>query len=105
MNYKEDKEIAKLINHLKEINKQMDNPNEKIRDVLINIQNDYSVESGIIERINANWDNSKITNINNIGIATLYGKLPIYKTFCLEKLSQKVSKELYNEILKFEGII
>lgn len=105
MNYKEDKEIAKLINHLKEINEQMNNPNEKIRDVLTNIQNDYSVESNIIERISASWDNSRITNINNIDIATLYGKLPIYKTFCLEKLSQKVSKESYNEILKSEKII
>lgn len=105
MNYKADKEIAKLINHLKEINKQINNPNEKIRNVLTNIRNDYSAETTIIEEISVNWDNSKITNINNIDINILYGKLPTYKTFCLGKLSQKVSKELYNEILKSEKIL
>ena len=92
MNYKEDKEIAKLINYLKEIDKQMNNPDEKIRDLLTNIQNDYKVEISIIERASANWDNSKITTINNIDIPTLHGKLPTYKTFCLQKLYEKISK-------------
>ena len=105
MDYKEDEEIDKLVNYLKEINKQMNNTDGRIRDLLSNIRNDYRIETDIIEKISVNWDNSKITNINNIDLGTLHGKLPTYKTFCLAKLSQKVTKELYNEILKSEGIM
>lgn len=102
--YKEDKELMKIVNYIKEINEQFFNPNEGIRDLLTRIQNDYNVESNIIEKASVNWDLSKITWVENIDINVLYSKLPVYKDFFNLELAKKCTKELYDEIIKKENL-
>lgn len=104
MDHKENEEIMKLVNYIKKINMQIKNPDEEIRKLLVDIQNDYRLESQVIELASANWDNSKITAIDNIDIMTLYNKLPVYKAFCCEELAKKCEKEIYNKIVKDENL-
>ncbi|MBP3255311.1 MAG: hypothetical protein J6M60_02330 [Clostridia bacterium] len=104
MDYEHNKEIMELIKNIKEINEQMYNPNEKIRKILMEIQEKMKEESSTFELISVNGDISKITTIDNIDINILYSKLPFYKSLCEAKLLEKCGRKLYDEICKKENI-
>lgn len=104
MNYKENKEIMDLIKHIKEINKQIKNPDRGIRKVLTDAQKAFPRESAVYEFSSANGDMSKITTLENIDINILYNKLPVYKSFCEAELLKKCGHELYEEIKMKEMI-
>ena len=104
MQYKENKDIMDLIKHIKEINYQINRPNENIRKVIADVQNSLKSESIVYELANANGDISKITTIDNIDINILYNKLPDYRALCHAKLLEKCGQELYNWIIKEENL-
>ena len=104
MNYNEDREISDLIKHIKDINKQMQNPSNEIRNVIKDIQKSLPTESITYEVLSSQGYNTKLVSIDIIDINVLYQKLPAYKIMCQNKLIEKCGQKLYEEIIRGEKL-
>ena len=100
MNYKENKEIMDLVKSIKEINQQIVNPDNNIRKVIADAQQQVKKESLILENTLAIKNNAGITSIENIDVNVLYNRLIDYKVLCINKLKEKCEKEVFDEIIK-----
>ena len=106
MEFKEEKEVIELINHVKDINEQLIEKNAyKIRILIKDIQKTIKEETLIYEITEAKGDLSKLSLIDNIDINVLYNKIPMYRNLCIKKIVEVCGKDCAEKLLRKEKLL
>lgn len=100
MHYNNEKEVLELIKDIKDLNTQERNFNrQKLESVILSVKQKFFIESHAYESMSAVISGGVTTNIQNLTDDTLKGKIPYYKSLCVERLMEKCGKE-FNKIVK-----
>lgn len=96
---KQIKELEDLVNDIKEITKQQNNPSRSgMEQVIINVKNKH-IEVATYESTSAFMSGGVTTNISYITDDVLYSKLQPYKIILLTKIMNKYGIEEYKKIV------